>query len=140
MKKFIAEFKEFAMKGNVVDMAIGVVIGGAFGKITTSLVNDVIMPLISRITGGVDFSAWKWVLKAAETAADGTEIPEIAVNFGNFIAVVLDFLIIALVLFMVVKAINKLHKKKEEAPAAPPEPSAEEKLLAEIRDLLKEKQ
>ena len=76
MKKFIAEFKEFAMKGNVVDMAIGVVIGAAFGKITTSLVNDVIMPLISRITGGVDFSAWKWVLKAAETAADGTEIPE----------------------------------------------------------------
>ena len=75
MKKFIAEFKEFAMKGNVVDMAIGVVIGAAFGKITTSLVNDVIMPLISRITGGVDFSAWKWVLKAAETAADGTEIP-----------------------------------------------------------------
>ena len=140
MKKFIAEFKEFAMKGNVVDMAIGVVIGGAFGKITTSLVNDVIMPLISRITGGVDFSAWKWVLKAAETAADGTEIPEIAVNYGNFIAVVLDFLIIALVLFMVVKAINKLHKKKEEAPAAPPEPSAEEELLAEIRDLLKEKQ
>ena len=101
MKKFIAEFKEFAMKGNVVDMAIGVVIGAAFGKITTSLVNDVIMPLISRITGGVDFSAWKWVLKAAETAADGTEIPEIAVNYGNFIAVVLDFLIIALVLFMV---------------------------------------
>lgn len=97
------------MKGNVVDMAIGVVIGGAFGKITTSLVNDVIMPLISRITGGVDFSAWKWVLKAAETAADGTEIPEIAVNYGNFIAVVLDFLIIALVLFMVVKAINKLR-------------------------------
>ena len=109
MKKFIAEFKEFAMKGNVVDMAIGVVIGAAFGKITTSLVNDVIMPLISRITGGVDFSAWKWVLKAAEVAEDGTEIPEIAVNYGSFIAVVLDFLIIALVLFLVVKAINKLR-------------------------------
>ena len=109
MKKFIAEFKEFAMKGNVVDMAIGVVIGAAFGKITTSLVNDVIMPLISRITGGVDFSAWKWVLKAAEVDETGAETAaEIAVNYGSFIAVVLDFLIIALVLFMVVKAINKL--------------------------------
>ena len=143
MKKFIAEFKEFAMKGNVVDMAIGVVIGAAFGKITTSLVNDVIMPLISRITGGVDFSAWKWVLKAAETAADGAEIPEIAVNYGNFIAVVLDFLIIALVLFMVVKAINKLRSigKKPEEPAEEeaPAPTSEE-LLTEIRDLLKDKQ
>ncbi len=143
MKKFIAEFKEFAMKGNVVDMAIGVVIGAAFGKITTSLVNDVIMPLISRITGGVDFSAWKWVLKAAGTAADGTEIPEIAVNYGSFIAVVLDFLIIALVLFMVVKAINKLRSigKKPEEPAEEeaPAPTSEE-LLTEIRDLLKDKQ
>ena len=140
MKKFIAEFKEFAMKGNVVDMAIGVVIGAAFGKITTSLVNDVIMPLISRITGGVDFSAWKWVLKAAEVAEDGTEIPEIAVNYGSFIAVVLDFLIIAFVLFLVVKAINKLRsigKKEEPAEEEDPAPTSEE-LLTEIRDLLKE--
>ena len=140
MKKFIAEFKEFAMKGNVVDMAIGVVIGAAFGKITTSLVNDVIMPLISRITGGVDFSAWKWVLKAAEVAEDGTEIPEIAVNYGSFIAVVLDFLIIAFALFMVVRAINKLRsigKKDEPAEEEDPAPTAEE-LLTEIRDLLKE--
>ena len=138
--KFFSEFKEFAIKGNVVDMAIGVVIGAAFGKITTSLVNDVIMPLISRITGGVDFSAWKWVLKAAEVAEDGTEIPEIAVNYGSFIAVVLDFLIIALVLFMVVKAINKLRsigKKDEPAEEEDPAPTAEE-LLTEIRDLLKE--
>ena len=140
MKKFIAEFKEFAMKGNVVDMAIGVVIGAAFGKITTSLVNDVIMPLISRITGGVDFSAWKWVLKADEVAEDGTEIPEIAVNYGSFIAVVLDFLIIAFALFMVVRAINKLRsigKKDEPAEEEDPAPTAEE-LLTEIRDLLKE--
>ena len=140
MKKFIAEFKEFAMKGNVVDMAIGVVIGAAFGKITTSLVNDVIMPLISRITGGVDFSAWKWVLKAAEVDETGAETAaEIAVNYGSFIAVVLDFLIIALVLFMVVKAINKLRSigKKEELAEEEPAPTAEE-LLTEIRDLLKE--
>ena len=143
MKKFIAEFKEFAMKGNVVDMAIGVVIGAAFGKITTSLVNDVIMPLISRITGGVDFSAWKWVLKAAEVAEDGTEIPEIAVNYGSFIAVVLDFLIIAFVLFLVVKAINKLRSigKEPEEPVEEEAPSpTSEELLTEIRDLLKDKQ
>ena len=144
MKKFFAEFKEFAMKGNVVDMAIGVVIGGAFGKITTSLVNDVIMPLISRVTGGVDFSAWKWVLKAAEVDETGAETAaEIAVNYGSFIAVVLDFLIMALVLFMVVKAINKLRTigKKPEEPAEEEEPApTSEELLTEIRDLLKDKQ
>ena len=135
MKKFFAEFKAFAMRGNVLDMAVGVVIGGAFGKITTSLVNDIIMPLISMLTGGIDFSSWKWVLKAAEGDA-----AEVAVNFGSFSAVVLDFIIIAFAVFCMVKAINKFHKKKEEAPAAPPAPSAEEKLLTEIRDLLKEKQ
>ena len=135
MKKFLEEFKAFAMRGNVLDMAVGVVIGGAFGKITTSLVNDIIMPLISMLTGGIDFSSWKWVLKAAEGDA-----AEVAVNFGSFIAVVLDFIIIAFAVFCMVKAINKFHKKKEEAPSAPPAPSAEEKLLTEIRDLLKEKQ
>jgi len=140
MKKFMEEFKAFAMRGNVIDMAVGVVIGGAFGKITTSLVNDIIMPLISMLTGGIDFSAWKWVLKEAVLDASGAvATPEVAVDFGNLIAVVLDFLIIAFVIFCMIKFLNKLHKK-EEAPQepAPPEPSAEEKLLMEIRDLLKE--
>ena len=152
MKKFFEEFKTFAMRGNVIDMAVGVVIGGAFGKITTSIVNDIIMPLISMITGGIDFSAWKWVLKAAVYEADGVtvKLPEVAVNFGNTIAIILDFIIIAFAVFCMVKAINTMRtkaealKKKEEeaaatppAPPAPPEPSAEEKLLTEIRDLLK---
>lgn len=141
MKKFMEEFKAFAMRGNVIDMAVGVVIGGAFGKITTSLVNDIIMPLISMLTGGIDFSAWKWVLKEAVLDASGAvATPEVAVNFGSLIAVVLDFIIIAFVIFCMIKFLNKLHKK-EEAPnqePAPPEPSAEEKLLMEIRDLLKE--
>ena len=142
MKKFLEEFKAFAMRGNVIDMAVGVVIGGAFGKITTSIVNDIIMPLISMLTGGIDFSEWKWVLKEAVLNADGTEAAAaVSVNFGNTIAVILDFIIIAFAIFCMIKAMNKMHKKKEEAPAAPPappEPSAEEKLLAEIRDLLKE--
>jgi len=141
MKKFFSEFKTFAMRGNVIDMAVGVVIGGAFGKITTSIVNDIIMPLISMITGGIDFTSWKWVLKAAELDAEGVEIAkEVAVNFGNTIAVILDFIIIAFAVFCLVKGLNSLHRKQEEAPPAPPappEPSAEEKLLTEIRDLLK---
>jgi len=145
MKKFFEEFKTFAMRGNVLDMAVGVVIGGAFGKITTSLVNDIIMPLISMITGGVDFSAWKWVLKAA--VMEGTEViePEIAVNFGNLASVVLDFIIIAFAVFCMLKVINGMHDKlaKPEPEAEPepeeePEPTKEELLLTEIRDLLKE--
>ena len=94
MKKFFEEFKAFAMRGNVLDMAVGVVIGGAFGKITTSLVNDIIMPLISMLTGGVDFSAWKWVLKEAVMEGSKVVTPEVAVNYGNLIAVILDFIII----------------------------------------------
>ena len=148
MKKFFEEFKTFAMRGNVIDMAVGVVIGGAFGKITTSIVNDIIMPLISMLTGGVDFSQWKWVLKEAvtEVGADGALVEtaaEVSVKFGNTIAVILDFIIIAFAVFCMVKALNNLHKKQEEpapepeAPAAPPAPTAEE-LLTEIRDLLKE--
>ena len=141
MKKFFEEFKQFAMRGNVIDLAVGVVIGGAFGKITTSLVNDIIMPLISMITGGIDFSEWKWVLKEAVLNADGTEAAAaVSVNFGSLVAVILDFIIIAFAIFCMIKALNKLQRKKEEAPAAPPappEPSAEEKLLTEIRDLLR---
>ena len=142
MKKFFAEFKEFAMRGNVMDMAVGVIIGGAFGKISTSLVNDVIMPGVSMLTGGVDFSAWKIVLKEAVVDASGAEVAaEVAIKYGSFLATILDFLIIAFAVFCLIKFLNGLHKKKEEAPAAPPappEPSAEEKLLTEIRDLLKE--
>ena len=146
MKKFFDEFKAFAMRGNVIDMAVGVVIGGAFGKITTSIVNDIIMPLISMITGGIDFTAWKWVLKEAVKEVDPAtgelveKLPEVAVNFGNTIAIILDFIIIAFAIFCVVKMLNKLKKKEEEAPPAPPAPSAEEVLLTEIRDLLKEQQ
>ena len=137
MKKFFQEFKEFAMRGNVLDMAVGVVIGGAFGKITTSLVNDIIMPFVSMLTGGIDFSQWKWVLKAADEA---TETAEVAVNFGNLITVVLDFIIIAFVIFSLIKAMNKLKKKEEEKPAEPEAPAGPttEELLTEIRDLLKE--
>ena len=144
MKKFIEEFKTFAMRGNVIDMAVGVVIGGAFGKITTSIVNDIIMPLISMITGGINFTAWKWVLKEAVLDAEGAEVAaEVAVNFGNTIAIILDFIIIAFAVFCMVKALNSLHKKKEE-PAPEPEPEPDpapttEELLAEIRDLLKNK-
>ena len=143
MKKFIEEFKSFAMRGNVVDMAVGVVIGGAFGKITTSIVNDILMPFISILTGGVDFTQWKWVLKEAVVDAEGViSSTEVAVNYGNLIAIILDFIIIAFAVFCLVKGLNSLHRKKEEpAPEpepepAPPAPTTEE-LLAEIRDLLK---
>ncbi len=140
-KGFFGEFKEFIARGNVMDMAVGVIIGGAFGKISTSLVNDIIMPLISMLTGGIDFKTWTWVLKAAVLDATGAEVtPAVSVNYGTFLATILDFVIIAFAVFCMIRAINALHRKKnaeEEAPPAPPEPSAEEKLLTEIRDLLK---
>ena len=153
MKKFFSEFKTFISRGNVVDMAVGVIVGGAFGKISTSLVNDVIMPAVSMLMGGVDFTAWKVVLKEAvmEMGADGLLVetaPEVAIKYGSLIAVIVDFLIIAFSVFCMVKLINSMKekaealKKKEEEEAAPPadpEPSAEEKLLTEIRDLLKNK-
>ncbi|MBE6956264.1 MAG: large-conductance mechanosensitive channel protein MscL [Ruminococcaceae bacterium] len=147
MKKFFEEFKAFAMRGNVIDLAVGVVIGGAFGKITTSIVNDIIMPAISMLTGGINFANWKWVLKAAETSINEAgetvvDVAEVAITYGNTIAIIIDFIIIAFAVFCMVKAINSMHRKKEEPapePAPEPEPSAEEKLLTEIRDLLKEK-
>ena len=146
MKKFFEEFKAFAMRGNVIDMAVGVVIGGAFGKITTSIVNDIIMPLISILTGGVDFSQWKIVLKEAVANAEGVIDPatEVAIRYGNTIAIILDFVIIAFAVFCLVKALNNLHKKEEPAPEPAPEPEPEpapttEELLTEIRDLLKNK-
>lgn len=145
----IKEFKEFAMRGNVVDMAVGVIIGGAFGKIVTSLVNDVIMPPIGVLLGGVDFKDLKLVVKDAIVDAEGAVTsPEVTLNYGSFIQTIIDFLIIAFAIFFLIKAINKLSslkKKKEEeaapapAPAPAPEPTAEEKLLTEIRDLLKNK-
>ena len=135
MKKFFHEFKEFAMRGNVIDLAVGVVIGGAFGAITTSLVNDFIMPLISILTGGVDFTQWKWILKAGDEAAG---LAEVAVNFGNLISVILNFIVIALVLFCVIKGINKMKKPEEPAPEPAPAGPTTEELLGEIRDLLKE--
>lgn len=122
------EFKAFAMRGNVVDMAVGIVIGGAFGKIVSSLVADVIMPPIGMIMGGVDFSQLAIALGEGEGAA--------SINYGMFINTVLDFVIIAFAIFMVIKGLNSMKKKEEAKPAEPPKPSSEEKLLTEIRDLL----
>jgi len=135
------ELKDFMMRGNVVDMAVGVVVGGAFGQIVTSLVNDVIMPPIGYILNGVDFSQLKYVIKQATVDAAGTEVAEVSINYGNFIQTFINFIIIATVIFFVIKGINMLHKKKEEdpAPETPPAPSKEETLLTEIRDLLKDK-
>ncbi len=129
---FIKEFKEFAMKGNVMDMAVGVIIGGAFGKIVSSLVDDVLMPLVGMITGNVDFTTLVLQIGEGEEAA--------VLKYGVFIQNIVDFLIVAFCIFLMLKGINKLNRKKEEpAPEAPAEPSAEEKLLTEIRDLLKQK-
>lgn len=142
---FLKDFKAFAMKGNVIDLAVGVIIGGAFQKIVTSLVNDIVMPLIGTLMGGVDFKTAKYVLK--EAVMENGEIikPEVVMMYGNFIQQIIDFLIIALSVFVAIRVITKLteRRKKEEvaapAPAPAPQPSNEEKLLTEIRDLLKEK-
>ncbi|MDD3744204.1 MAG: large-conductance mechanosensitive channel protein MscL [Lentimicrobiaceae bacterium] len=136
--KLLDEFKAFAMRGNVVDMAVGIIIGAAFGKIISSLVSDVIMPPLGLLLGGIDFSDMTYVMKEAVIKGEET-IPAVTLNYGMFIQNVVDFLIIAFAIFMVIKAMNSMKRKKEAAEqvAAPPPPSKEEELLAEIRDLLK---
>lgn len=132
----LKEFKDFAVKGNVIDMAVGIIIGGAFGKIVTSLVNDIIMPPIGVLLGGVNFSELKFIVQEANVE---TNITEVAINYGSFFQVILDFLIVAFCIFMVIRTMNKLKKKEvvEEVVATPPPPTKEEVLLTEIRDLLK---
>ena len=138
---FLQEFKAFAMKGNVIDMAVGVIIGGAFGKIVSSVVADVIMPPLGLLVGGVNFTDLKWVMKPAEVV-DGKEIAAVTLNYGNFLQATFDFLIIAFSIFLFIRLLTKLTAKKEAAapatPPAPPAPTKEEVLLTEIRDLLKE--
>ena len=140
---FVKEFKEFAMRGNVIDMAVGVVIGAAFGKIISSLVDDIIMPLVGVATGGMSFTDYKWVIQQAVIDGTTQEVltPEVSLNWGSWVQTIVDFIIIALCIFVAIKGINQLKRKEEEAPApAPdPEPTKEEVLLTEIRDLLKEK-
>ncbi len=129
----VSEFKAFVMRGNVIDMAVGIVVGAAFKDVVTSLVDNIIMPPIGWLIGGIKFSHMKWVLKAADAEGKGG----VAISYGAFINTVISFIIIAFVIFMLVKAINRMHRKKEEAPAAPP---ADVALLTEIRDLLKDGQ
>ena len=132
--KILDEFKSFAIKGNAIDMAVGIIIGGAFGKIITSIVSDIIMPPIGLLVGGVNFTDLKFLLKDAVG-----DVPAVTINYGNFIQVAFDFIIIAFSIFMVIRAFNKMKRKEEVAPAAPPAPTKEEVLLTEIRDILKEK-
>ena len=138
---FVKEFADFIKRGNVVDMAVGVVIGSAFGAIVTSLVNDIIMPLISLITGGLDFSNWFVALdgNSYATLEEATTAGAATLNYGNLISVILNFLIVAFCIFLVVKAMNKFKKKEEEKPAEEPKKSDEVLLLEEIRDLMKKK-
>lgn len=141
MANLLKEFKEFAMKGNVIDMAVGVVIGAAFGKIVSSLVDDIIMPLVGVATGGINFTDYKWVIQNAVT--QGTEIikPEVTMNWGAWVQTIVDFLIVAFCIFIAIKFMNKLRRNKEEEAAAPapaPAPTKEEVLLTEIRDLLRQ--
>jgi|SRR5690606_35207219 len=130
----IKEFKEFAMRGSVMDLAIGVIIGAAFGKIVTSLVDDILMPPIGYISGGIDFSNKQWVIKPADAAANTAEV---AIRYGNFINTVIQFLIVAFCIFLLVKGINSLKREKAAAPEVPPAPTKEEVLLTEIRDAIR---
>ena len=134
------EFKEFAVKGNMVDLAVGIIIGGAFGKVVSSLVSDILMPPLGYLIGGINFTDIKVHLKTPIVQGFGTTLPEgVTINVGNFIQSLVDFVIIAFAVFIMVKAINRMHKRAEEVPAAPPPPTQQEELLAEIRDLLKKK-
>lgn len=132
---FFKEFREFAMRGNVVDLAVGVIIGAAFGKIVSSLVSDIIMPPLGLLIGGVDFKQFSWIIRAAEG-----DVPAVVMNYGIFIQNVFDFIIVAFAIFIAIKLMNKMRRKEEEKPAAPPAPPAEEVLLTEIRDILKQQQ
>jgi len=148
MSKFLKEFKAFAVRGNVVDMAVGIIIGAAFGKIVSSLVADLLMPLVGALAGGVNFTDWKWTIVGERASVLDPDImlPAVTLNYGNFIQVLIDFIIIAFCVFLIIKGLNKLTsvKKKEAeqeapAPAPEPKPTREEVLLTEIRDLLKKK-
>ncbi|MDD4636811.1 MAG: large-conductance mechanosensitive channel protein MscL [Bacteroidales bacterium] len=143
MQKMLQEFKTFAMRGNVIDMAVGIIIGGAFGKIVSSVVGDIIMPAVGLLVGGVNFTDLKITLKEPVTDAAGAiTAPAVTINYGQFLQVTFDFIIVAFAVFLLIKLINRLAAKKEVAPAAPPAPPAvsdDVKLLTEIRDLLKEK-
>ena len=141
---FIKEFKYFAMRGNLIDFAVGVVVGGAFGKVTTAFVDGMVMPIVGKLIGGVDFSDLKLQIQdGTKEVIDSTgnivtkEVPEIFISYGAFISTVIDFIVVAFVMFMVIKGMNKMKKADEAAPAAPPAPSTQEVLLGEIRDLLK---
>jgi len=132
------EFKEFAMKGNLIDMALAFVMGAAFGKMVTAFIDGMVMPLVGKITAGVDFKSLKFVISDAVVDAAGKVVtPETAIRYGEFITVVIDFTLVAFVMFMIVKAVNKMKRKESAAPAPPPAPSEDVKLLTEIRDLLK---
>lgn len=145
MSKFLKDFRDFAMRGNVIDMAVGVIIGAAFGKIVSSLVDDIIMPLVGVATGGINFTDYKWVIQPEVKDAAGEIItPLVSLNWGTWVQTVVNFLIVAFCIFVMIRFMQNLRKKKEEevaaAPAPSPEPTKEEVLLTEIRDLLKEQQ
>ena len=137
---FIKEFKEFAVKGNLIEMAVAFVMGAAFGKVVTGFINGLVMPIVGKIVSGVDFASLKIVLSEAKFDETGKEIAaEAAIKYGEFITVIIDFTLVALFMFILIKAINKFKRKQEEAPAPTPEPTADQKLLSEIRDILKSK-
>ena len=134
----IKEFKEFAMRGNVMDMAVGIIIGAAFSGIVNSFVKDVLMPPLGYLSGGIDFSDKKMVLKQGVTASEGVKaVPEVALNYGTFINAVINFLIVSFAIFLLIKGMNRLRRKEEAAPAPPPGPTPDQKLLMEIRDAIR---